>query len=102
MPTWIRRLAVLALLLPGPGCGGKVDPPPVVVGHMSPLSGPHKAVGASARRGILLAVEEANRDPEDKGAGRRVEVLHTDTQGDPKAFGAQATRLVKVNSVAAL
>jgi branched-chain amino acid transport system substrate-binding protein len=102
MPTPNRALATWLLPLLALGCGGKAEPPPVVIGHLSPLSGPQKAAGASARQGILLAVEDANRDPEEKGAGRRVLVLHTDTQGSPTAFGAEVTRLVKVNKVAAL
>jgi branched-chain amino acid transport system substrate-binding protein len=102
MSFWIWPWAVLAGLLFLTGCGGQAETPPILIGHVAPLSGADKAVGQSARRGIRLAVEEANKDPETTGAGRRVLVLHTDTHGDPKAFGAEATRLIKVNHVTAL
>jgi branched-chain amino acid transport system substrate-binding protein len=79
------------------GCGGTPEPVPVWIGHLSPLSGPEEAVGESSQRGILLAVEEANKDPEHKGAGRPVRVRHTDTTGNPEAFGAEIPRLINVN-----
>ena len=102
MATWLGKALLLAVAVLQAGCGGKAEAPPIRIGHLSPRSGPDKAVGQSARRGILLAVEEANKAPEDRGAGRPVMVWHTDTHGDPQAFGAEATRLVSVNRVAAL
>jgi branched-chain amino acid transport system substrate-binding protein len=84
------------------GCGGPAEPVPIWVGHLAPLSGPHKNRGESARRGILLAVDEANRDTETRIAGRPIYVRHANTHGDPDAFGAEATRLVAVNRVVAL
>jgi branched-chain amino acid transport system substrate-binding protein len=101
MTVGFRALVAAALAFIA-GCTGPEEQAPVWVGHLSPLSGPRKASGESARRGILLAVEEANRDPQTAGAGRPVRVRHTDTRGDPEAFGAEATRLVTVNRVAAL
>jgi branched-chain amino acid transport system substrate-binding protein len=96
-----RLLAATALVLLA-GCGGKTEPAPLWIGHISPRTGPDKAVGENARRGIQLAVEEANKNPEERGAGRPVRVRHTDSRGEPDAFGAEATRLVRVNRVVGL
>jgi branched-chain amino acid transport system substrate-binding protein len=65
------------------------------------LKGTDKASGEQARRGILLAVEEAN-DSEPLVGGRRVEVLHADYGEDKKAITGVAVRLIKVNKVSAL
>jgi branched-chain amino acid transport system substrate-binding protein len=102
MPLGLRILGFCVLGLCAGGCGTQSEPAPVWIGHLSPLSGPEKASGESARRGIRLAVEQANQQPDDEGAGRPVRVLHTDTHGDAEAFAAEATRLVRVNKVAAL
>jgi branched-chain amino acid transport system substrate-binding protein len=96
----LGTLAAALVLLAG--CGGKTEQPPLWIGHISPLSGPNKSAGESARRAIRLAVEEANKNPDDDGAGRPVRVLHTNSRGDPAAFGAEATRLVRVNRVVGL
>jgi branched-chain amino acid transport system substrate-binding protein len=93
---WAAGLIFLA------GCGGKTEKPPLWIGHIAPLSGPDKAAGESARRGIRLAVEEANKHPDEQGAGQPVRVLHANSRGDPEAFGAEATRLVRVNRVVGL
>jgi branched-chain amino acid transport system substrate-binding protein len=94
-------LALLAAGLCLPGCSGSAQPTPVFLGHVATLSGPDRAAGESAARGIRLAVMEANKDPE-QGAGRPVKVIHTDTLGKLDAFEAQAVRLVTVNRVTAL
>jgi branched-chain amino acid transport system substrate-binding protein len=96
-----RTLALLAAALCLPGCSGSTPPPPVLLGHVATLSGPDREAGQSAARGIRLAVLEANKDPE-KGAGRSVKVIHTDTLGTLDAFEAEAVRLVTVNRTAAL
>jgi branched-chain amino acid transport system substrate-binding protein len=92
-----RALPFLGIALVLSGCFAKADLPPVVIGHVSKLSGP----GEHAMRGIRVAVEEANRDP-DKGLGRPVVVRHTDTRGELAAFESEAVRLVAVNRAVAL
>lgn len=84
------------------GCNTSPEPTPFWIGHLAPLTGPHKSIGENARLGIFLAVEQANRDPETWGAGRPVRFLHADTYGDHDAFGAEATRLAVINRVTAL
>jgi branched-chain amino acid transport system substrate-binding protein len=82
------------------GCGPRGVPEPILVGHVAPLSGADRYVGEHERRGILLAVEEANGRPEGV-AGRSVTVLHADA-GGPDAAASAAVRLVTVNKVVAL
>src|SRR5437763_1492222 len=96
-----RTLALLAAALCLPGCSGSAPPPPILLGHVATLSGPDRKAGQSAARGIRLAVMEANKDP-NKGAGRPVKVIHTDTLGTLDAFEAEAVRLVTINRTAAL
>jgi branched-chain amino acid transport system substrate-binding protein len=96
-----RSLVLLVAGLCLPGCSNSSATAPVLFGHIAPLSGPERDAGTSAVRGIRLAVMEADKDP-DKGAGRVVKVIHTDTLGRLDAFEAEAVRLVKVNRVTAL
>src|SRR5437588_3971394 len=92
-------LPLAALLLAG--CSRSAPTEPFLVGHLAVTSGPDIVPGTQAEQGIRLAVEEANADPARHVAGRRVAVLHADTQGKPDLFAAQATRLAKVNKVVA-
>lgn len=96
--SW-RTLLLPAAALILTGCSGQSTPAPVFVGHV--VSHLDRDAGEAAARGIRLAVMEANKDP-DKGAGRTVKVIHTDTLGKPAAFEAEAVRLVAVNRAAAL
>jgi branched-chain amino acid transport system substrate-binding protein len=89
------------LILSLGGCGRKASLETVRIGHLAPSAGLDPGAGEHARRGILLAVEEANRD-EGAGVGRHVEVLHPECRNDPEAIRAAAVRLVTINKVAAL
>jgi branched-chain amino acid transport system substrate-binding protein len=97
--TRLYFLLAVALLLPG--CLGKAEPQPIVIGHISTLSGPGSAAGQHAMRGIRLALEELDRDPA-KGPGRPVVVRHTDAHGELEAFASEAVRLVAINRAVAL
>ena len=92
-------LVLTCLLLNG--CSGKPTPETITIGHVVSLTGPDKARGEQARRGILLAVEEVN-DPDVLVGGRRIEVLHADYGEDKKAITGDAVRLIKINKVSAL
>jgi branched-chain amino acid transport system substrate-binding protein len=99
MSCYARISTLLAAALTATGCSGTAAPPPVFVGHV--VSHLDRDGGESAARGIRLAVMEANKDP-DKGAGRTVKVIHTDTLGKLEAFEAEGVRLVAVNRAVAL
>jgi branched-chain amino acid transport system substrate-binding protein len=83
------------------GCGTPSPPPPILIGHVAPRSGPQRDYGIQAEQGILLAVQEAN-EAEDQVAGRSVTVIHTDSQGNPEAAQSEAVRLLSVSRVAGL
>jgi branched-chain amino acid transport system substrate-binding protein len=94
----VLALAVLGLLS---GCAGRATPPPIWIGHVATVSGPDREAGKSAERGILLAVEEFNKDP-DQGVCRQIKVVHSDAHGKLDAFEAEAVRLVAINRVSFL
>jgi branched-chain amino acid transport system substrate-binding protein len=95
------RILLLLFLLLAAGCAQKVPSDTIWVGHVAPLSGPAKAVGEHERHGILLAIEEANRENQ-RVHGRRVAVQHADDRGSPEAAQTEAVRLLTVNRVFAL
>src|SRR4051812_47613243 len=77
------------------GCQGKAPPAPVLVGHVAALSGPDKAQGEAAQRGMKLALKEINT----KDDPRPLQVIHADTRGQSGAFEAEGVRLVTLNRV---
>lgn len=105
MNTRLRWLAV-AFLIPAPllvdcGCASRPAPVPIKIGHLSlENSAAERAAAEQARRGIDLAVEEANqKDPVLK---RPVVVYHPEASKDPTELPAQAVRLITINKVVAL
>jgi branched-chain amino acid transport system substrate-binding protein len=98
MSLRLLPLVVLPLLS---GCLGRAAPPPIWCGHVATLSGADKEAGESATRGIRLAVEDINKDP-DQGFGRPIKVIHSDAHGSLEAFEAEAVRLVAINRVSFL
>src|SRR5262249_48456096 len=99
--TQVGRILVVLALLASAGCAQKVGNEFIWVGHVAPLNGAEKAIGEHERQGILLAVEEANRDDQ-RILGRRVAVQHVDDRGDADTAQAEAVRLITVNRVFAL
>jgi branched-chain amino acid transport system substrate-binding protein len=69
----------------------------VRIGAVLPLTGDLAIYGQKMKRGIDLAISQANR----KGgvAGRPVQVDYEDDQGDPKTSIAAAQKLITVNEV---
>lgn len=82
-----------------PGCSRKPSTEPIRIGHAAPLSGPGKGMGDSARKAILLAVEDANKD--NHVLKRPITVDHADTQGDSSSAAVVVRRLFVVNRVTA-
>jgi branched-chain amino acid transport system substrate-binding protein len=92
------RLMVLVCLA-AVGCGPRAEPPPAWFGLVAPLSGPGRAAGERARRGAVLAVEEA---AEARVGGRRLGALFADGRGEEEPTRAATVRLLAVNKVTAL
>jgi branched-chain amino acid transport system substrate-binding protein len=95
-----RGLLVLLPVLGLAGCYPSGSSDPLVIGHLTSLSGPDKAAGEHAQHAIDLAVEEANKD--DRRTARPVRVLHGDTHGDGETAQDQATRFLTVDRAVAL
>jgi ABC-type branched-subunit amino acid transport system substrate-binding protein len=93
-----RRFLIASALTTLAGCSGKSGEEPVWVGHVAPLTGPERVLGEHARRGILLAVEEARREKKQPP----VYAYHADSRGDPKQSTSEAVRLLSLNHVVAL
>lgn len=68
---------------------------PIKIGAIVPLTGKSASYGQKMRKGIDLAVEDANEKLEKV----KIEVIYEDTQGDPTASVSAATKLVKVDRV---
>jgi branched-chain amino acid transport system substrate-binding protein len=87
----------------GPLCAGCGQRPavPILVGHPAPSSRYDPTSGQQARRGILLAAEEINREGEGL-FGRRLKVLHPECAPDPESVRAAAVRLTAIDKVSAL
>lgn len=90
---------VLGLCLSG--CTQKSRPEPYMIGHIVPLSGPEKVIGEHARQGIMLAIEELNKQDSSTQA-RKWEVVHVDPQGRDERLQPITVRLITLNKVLAL
>src|SRR5262245_51762185 len=103
MRTLINSLPLpIFLLLFLSGCGAKSVPEPIFIGHFAPSSGTDRLIGEHARQGILIGVEEANRD-ENLVAGRHISVLQPEIpSGDPEAIRNIAVRLILADKVVGL
>lgn len=97
-----RALLLLTLAVPTlAGCSRKAEEEPLLLGHIAPLSRADRGVGEHARHGILLALEDANKNDQ-RIAGRRVAVLHADSRGEAERASGEAVRLIAVNKVLAV
>jgi branched-chain amino acid transport system substrate-binding protein len=92
--------AALCVLLGG--CLGTAEPLPLIIGHVSNLSGPDPA-GVPAAQGIRLALQQLSADGVRETLGeRRLLVRHTDSQGQLDLAESQAARLLTVHRAVAL
>ncbi len=68
------------------------DDKPIKIGITSDASGQYANSGASDRRGMLMAIDEANA----KGGvlGRRIETMHIDTETTPATGSRVAERMI--------
>jgi branched-chain amino acid transport system substrate-binding protein len=94
---WGWRRVLLAAFLPAVlmGCGPRV----VELGAVLPLTGSYSAYGQSLRRGILLAVDEVNR--EGGVEGRRLDVEIRDSASDPQRALEEFRSLITVRRIPA-
>ena len=89
-------LLLAFVVLPGAGCSGKAEEEPLLLGHVAPFSRTDRIIGEHARRGIRLAVEDANEE-DNRIAGRRVAVVHADSRGETSLARSETVRLIAVN-----
>lgn len=79
------------------GCSQRAEPDPYWLGHIGPLSGPERQAGEHWRRGIQIALGEANAV-----AARKLSVLHADNRGQIERSRSEAIRLVSLNRLLAM
>src|SRR5262245_48265499 len=90
--SFLPPLLVAGLFALLTGCGSRANPEPIHVGHVAPLSGADKDIGEQGRKGIQLAVKEANEG--EKVLNRKVAVDHGDTRSDKASVRGVTTRLL--------
>ncbi len=88
-----------ALLLMG--CPGSMSPgPPITIGLIAPLSGPLASTGEAIQRGMLLAMDEVNR--EGGALGRPLALATQDVQNEPAAGVVTLRKLVQEHAIVAV
>lgn len=70
----------------------------IKIGVISALSGKYASYGEKMRKGIDLAIEDANKKLEKV----RLEAIYEDTQADPTASVSAATKLIEIDNVKAI
>jgi branched-chain amino acid transport system substrate-binding protein len=70
---------------------------PILIGFVSDASGTYADSGASDRRGMIMAIEEANATG--GVIGRRIEYKHEDTETDASAGSRKAMRMIERDHV---
>ncbi len=110
----LSLLIVLILCFVSGGCGGQdAQPKTVRVGAIYPLTGSEGPTGEAIKQAIELAVEIVNQEydldlPMARSAGlpglggTRIQVVFTDSGGDPDRAAAEAQRLIDEGAVALL
>lgn len=83
----MTRLGLLVLTLLAVTCGAVGAQAPIKIGMIAPLSGPFAAIGRDMVSGTELYLDEIGR----QAAGRQIELLVEDDEGNP-ATGVTKTR----------
>lgn len=86
-------LVVLASLLTAPGEG--LAQAPIRIGFLAPLTGPFAQIGKDMMGGSDLYLDEIGRQV----AGRKIEVIVEDTEGNPATALTKARKLVEQDRV---
>src|SRR6266851_1704447 len=94
---WLWLVVALVLIV---GCTRRTSPEPILIGHLAAMGLPDHR-GEHARQGVTLAVEEALADGK-LVAGRKLAVLHVDSQSDFETIRAETARLITINKAVAL
>jgi branched-chain amino acid transport system substrate-binding protein len=90
----VALLAVVALVMAGPGQGWS-QKAPIRIGFLAPVTGGGAAVGKDMTSGFTMYLEEIGKQI----AGRKVEVIVEDTQGDPAQALTKLRKLVDSDKV---
>jgi branched-chain amino acid transport system substrate-binding protein len=90
----VSLLAVLALVIVGPSPGW-AQKAPIRVGFLAPVTGGGAAVGKDMTNGFMMYLEENGN----QFAGRKVEVIVEDTQGDPAQALTKLRKLIESDRV---
>jgi branched-chain amino acid transport system substrate-binding protein len=90
-------LAVVAVIMVGPSLGW-AQKGPIKVGFITQMTGGGAAVGRDMSNGFTMYIEEAGKQI----AGRKVEVIIEDTQGDPAQALTKLRKLVESDNVHAV
>jgi len=90
-------LAVVAVIMVGPSRGW-AQKGPIKVGFLTQMTGGGAAVGRDMSNGFTMYIEEAGKQI----AGRKVEVIIEDTQGDPAQALTKLRKLVESDNVHAV
>ena len=93
----VALLAVVVLVMAGPGQGWP-QKAPIRIGFLAPVTGGGAAVGKDMTSGFAMYLEEIGNQI----AGRKVEVIVEDTQGDPSQALTKLRKLVDSDKVLVL
>jgi branched-chain amino acid transport system substrate-binding protein len=93
----VSLLAVVALVVAGPSPGW-AQKGPIKLGFLTQMTGGGAAVGKDMSNGFMMYLEEIGNQI----AGRKVEVIVEDTQGDPAAALTKLRKLVESDKVHAV
>jgi branched-chain amino acid transport system substrate-binding protein len=93
----VSLLAVVGLMMAGPSLDA-AQQGPIKVGFLTQMTGGGAAVGKDMSNGFTMYIEEVGKQI----AGRKVEVIVEDTQGDPAQALTKLRKLVESDNVHAV